>query len=79
MQLKGPYRLWHHRHEFRQVTDQDTGEPIVGIADRVDFTVLSAAPWLRPLENLLESLFVRRDVVRIFDYRAERMAELLPA
>mgnify|MGYP000170673248 FL=1 len=77
LQLKGPYRLWHHHHSFRQVEDPDTGAPLVEVTDRVDFTVLSAAPLLRPLERAVEALFVRRDVARIFDFRTKRLAELL--
>lgn len=79
LQLRGPYRLWHHRHDFRQVEHAETGAPEVEVCDRVDFTVLSNARLLRPLERLIERLFVRRDVARIFDHRAAQMAALHPA
>ena len=72
LQLRGPYRTWHHRHCFRA---EDDG---VLVTDEIDYTVLSEARWLAPLENLVNALFVRRDVARIFAYRAERMGTFFP-
>lgn len=64
-QLRGPYALWHHTHTF---TPCDGG------------TVLGDEVVMRPkggpLAGLLMKLFVRRDVQRIFEYRARVMAEL---
>jgi len=57
-QLRGPYRLWHHRHTF--VPDGDG--TIVG--DEVHY----ALPLGR-LGELAHTLFVARDLERIFDYR----------
>jgi ligand-binding SRPBCC domain-containing protein len=59
IQLRGPYRLWHHTHEF---------EPAPGgtlIRDCVRYRL--------PLGRLGLPL-VRRDLERIFDYRAEAVA-----
>jgi len=62
-QLRGPYSLWHHTHTF---TPQRGG------------TLLSDEVRMRPkggpLAGAVMSLFVRRDVERIFRYRAEAMA-----
>lgn len=71
-QLRGPYRYWHHRHSFQA---QDGG---VLVTDEIDYTVLSEARFLAPIENLVNALFVRRDVARIFAYRAERMGTFFP-
>ena len=58
-QVRGPYRLWHHEHRFEEV------EGGTNVHDRVRYAPLGGA--------LINSLFVRRDVERIFAYRAERL------
>lgn len=63
VQLRGPYRVWHHTHRF---------EPCEGgtrVTDEVEY--------LAPLHWLTGPLFVRRDVERIFAYRAEALAREL--
>lgn len=65
-QLRGPYRLWHHTHEFTAVA---------GGTRMVD-TVRYALP-LGPLGSLAHRLFVRRDLERIFAYRRERFERFL--
>ena len=55
-QLSGPYRLWHHTHEFE--------------ADGPDHTLMrDIVRWEAPLHRLSAPL-VRRDIARIFDFRA---------
>ncbi len=54
-QLRGPYRQWVHEHTF----DERDGGTLC--TDRVDYAVLGGA--------LIERLFVRRDVRRIFEHR----------
>ena len=61
-QLKGPYTLWHHTHTFEE---RDGG------------TVCCDDVRYRPIGGaLINALFVRRDVERIFKFRRERMLEL---
>jgi ligand-binding SRPBCC domain-containing protein len=67
VQRKGPYRLWHHTHSFEA---QDGGTLI---RDRVRY----ALPF-GPLGRLAHALFVRRDLERIFDFRRDAAARLLP-
>jgi hypothetical protein len=64
-QRHGPYREWVHEHTFA-VRD---GGSLVG--DHVRYRV--------PGGRLVHELFVRREVERIFDYRRERLAQLLGA
>lgn len=67
-QLRGPYRLWHHTHEFRR-DPRDPG--VTWMCDTVR--------WALPLGPLgVPALpLVKRDLLRIFDHRAARVAELL--
>jgi ligand-binding SRPBCC domain-containing protein len=65
-QLRGPYRLWHHRHEF-----VPSAEGTV-VRDRVRY----ALPLGR-LGELAHAAFVRRDLEQIFDFRRAAVARLL--
>lgn len=63
-QLRGPYRQWHHTHEFESL---DGGTICT---DRVRYRVFGGA--------IIQRLFVRSDVDRIFRYRAEKLLDLFP-
>ncbi len=65
-QLRGPYRLWHHRHTFAPDGDGTV------VSDEVHY----ALP-LGGLGQLAHLLFVRRDLERIFDYRQAAVAGAL--
>lgn len=58
-QLHGPYRLWHHTHTFEPCSDGTL------MRDRV----LYELPF-GPIGTLAHRAFVRRDLERIFDFRA---------
>lgn len=63
-QVRGPYALWHHTHEF---------EPARGgtiLRDRVRFALPAGA-----LGDVVAGGFVRRDLEKIFAYRHARVAE----
>ncbi|HEX3690041.1 MAG TPA: SRPBCC family protein [Solirubrobacteraceae bacterium] len=57
-QVRGPYRVWHHRHTFAAEGDGTL------VRDEVHY----ALPLGR-LGELAHRLFVRRDLERIFGYR----------
>lgn len=59
VQIRGPYRWWHHTHRF------ETCAQGTRVIDEVEY----AAPFAR----LSEPLLVRRDLERIFDYRAKAL------
>jgi ligand-binding SRPBCC domain-containing protein len=59
LQLQGPYELWRHTHRFIS-EDGNT---------RIHDEVLYSLP-LGPLGRMAHNLFVRRDVERIFAFRA---------
>ena len=62
-QLRGPYALWHHTHEF-----EADGEGGTLMRD----TVRYALPY-GPLGEIARRLFVARDLAAIFDFRSERV------
>jgi ligand-binding SRPBCC domain-containing protein len=59
VQLKGPYTFWHHTHRFREA---EGGTLII---DDVRYVMP-----LGLLGSAMHSLFVKRQLKRIFDYRA---------
>lgn len=63
VQLNGPYRWWHHEHRFEPCSE---GTRVI---DEVEY----AAPFRR----LTHPLIVRRDVDRIFRYRAQALGREL--
>ena len=65
VQAKGPYKLWHHTHTFAAVE----GGTLIG-------DVVRYALPLGPIGGMVHRLAVRRDVERVFKYRAGRIAEL---
>ena len=63
-QMRGPYALWHHTHDF-----EATGDGRTLMRD----TVRYAIPF-GPLGELAHLLFVKRDLDRIFDFRTDEVA-----
>lgn len=63
-QIHGPYRYWHHQHIF-EVVDGGTL-----CRDVVDYRVYGG-----PLVN---ALFVRPDLLKIFAFRQSKLRELFP-
>ncbi len=63
IQLSGPYKFWEHEHRFEAV------EGGTRMCDMVRYEL----PF-GPMGRLVQRIWVRRDVARIFSYRAERIA-----
>jgi ligand-binding SRPBCC domain-containing protein len=66
-QLSGPYSHWYHRHLFKPVPGG------VAIEDVVEYQLP-----LGPLGRLAHTVFVRRQLARIFDHRARVIATRFP-
>ena len=66
LQMRGPYKLWHHRHTF---TESAEGT-IVG--DCVDYSLP-----LGPLGRIAHAVMVKRQLLEIFRFRQEAMPKLL--
>jgi ligand-binding SRPBCC domain-containing protein len=65
LQLKGPYRYWHHLHEFEEV-EQGTR-----MRDLVHYEL----PF-GPLGVLARSLFVQQSLTKIFGFRRQVIDEI---
>lgn len=68
-QIKGPYLLWHHTHEF--ASEVRGGVEGTMCIDRVRYKHMGGP--------IGEALLVKRDLERIFDYRQQQMRELFSA
>ena len=64
-QVRGPYQRWRHEHRFTETATGTLCE------DRVEYSVLGG----RSIHRLL----VRRDIEKIFEFSAARIAELFGA
>lgn len=64
-QVRGPYREWIHEHVFEEIGGQTI------IIDNVHYAVLGG--------RIVDELFVKRDLRKIFDFRHQRIAEHFPA
>jgi ligand-binding SRPBCC domain-containing protein len=68
IQLRGPYRRWHHEHCFEEA---DGGTWVI---DRVDYEM----PF-GPLGRVAHALWVARSLKQIFAYREAKMRDLFGA
>jgi len=66
-QRVGPYKLWHHQHFF---TETDNG---IVMEDLVHYSV----PY-GYLGNLLNNLYINRNLEYIFNYRSEILDKIFP-
>lgn len=66
----GPYKLWHHEHEFVPAP----GSRGMTMTDCVTYDV----GW-GPLGDALHACWIRGQLAAIFDYRTRKVAELFPA
>ena len=66
VQLRGPYAVWHHTHEFEPEGD------VTLVRDVVRYGLPLGA-----LGELAHTALVRRDLRRIFDFRRDRVEGVL--
>src|SRR5437868_15308706 len=70
VQVRGPYALWHHTHDFAAIPGSDP--PRTLMTDTVRYGI-----GLGPFGEVAHRALVRRDVEAIFAYRAARVPALL--
>ena len=68
VQVRGPYRLWHHTHELEPL---DGGEATL-MRDTVRYAI-----GYGPVGEIAHRVLVRRDLETIFDFRARKVEEML--
>jgi ligand-binding SRPBCC domain-containing protein len=68
VQVRGPYRLWHHTHEL---------EPLDGGSATLMRDTVRYALGFGAAGELAHRVLVRRDLEAIFDFRAQRVPALL--
>jgi ligand-binding SRPBCC domain-containing protein len=68
VQVRGPYALWHHTHEFAPHAEGTL------MVDLVRYAI-----GFGPLGELAARAFVHRDVQAIFDFRRDAVVAALPA
>src|SRR5262249_1609165 len=66
IQTRGPYRLWRHTHEFREIAEGTL------VVDRVRYELP-----LGLLGTLAHALFVGRTLQKIFDFRQQTLGRML--
>jgi hypothetical protein len=64
-QTRGPYKLWLHKHTFHPTTDGTR------VGDQVEY----ALPF-GPLGSLAHALLVRRQLLKIFEYRQKQLSSM---
>ena len=65
-QLKGPYSMWHHTHFFERLSDEET---------LIKDIVIYAVPF-GVIGKLVHSLYIKRDLNAIFDFRSQKIREI---
>ncbi len=70
VQDKGPFKSWHHRHEFRQKKHEDVGGTVVG--DVIEYEV-----GFGFLGEIANALLVRRQMQSTFKQRQHVLLRLL--
>jgi ligand-binding SRPBCC domain-containing protein len=65
VQLRGPYKYWHHTHEFSAVPGGTM------ISDRVRYLL----PF-EPFSRLAHNVIVRRQLAHIFEHRAKMIKKI---
>lgn len=61
----GPYELWHHQHHFKEINGGVEMTDIVHYRNPLGF-----------LGNIANSLFVKKQLQQIFEYRIQKVEEL---
>ena len=65
-QLKGPYSLWHHTHTFKKINEKETL-----ILDVVVYSIPFSF-----IGSLVHSVYIKKDLDKIFSFRAEKIKEI---
>lgn len=64
-QRKGPYRMWHHQHHFREIS---------GGVEMTDIVHYKIPGWI--LEGIFNKLLVRGQLQKVFNFRVAKVEEV---
>jgi ligand-binding SRPBCC domain-containing protein len=64
-QRKGPYRMWHHQHHFREIS---------GGVEMTDIVHYKSPGWV--LEGILNKFLVRGQLNKVFNFRMAKVEEV---
>ena len=64
-QLNGPYKLWKHQHIFKSLGEK---------TEMTDIVNYNPKGW--PFNSILNTIFVRKEVEKIFSYREENISSI---
>lgn len=64
-QRKGPYKLWHHQHHFKEIP---------GGVEMTDIVHYKNPFWI--WGNIANTLFVRSELKKVFNYRFKKVEEI---
>ena len=70
MQQKGPFKSWHHRHEF--ISETHDGIEGTLVRDMIDYEV-----GFGFLGTIADAMFVRRQMEHTFPEQQEKLPQLL--
>ena len=62
-QRRGPYKLWHHKHGFEEVVNEN-GQTVVKLTDAVTYQLYGG-----PIGRLMNAVWIRGQLQEIFAYR----------
>ena len=65
-QLKGPYSLWHHTHKFKKINEKET---------LIQDVVVYSIPFSF-IGSFVHSIYIKKDLDKIFSFRAEKIKEI---
>jgi ligand-binding SRPBCC domain-containing protein len=70
VQINGPFRSWHHRHEF--AAENRDGIPGTRLRDRIEYEV-----GYEPVGSVVNAFFIAPQMRRTFAYRQRAVERLL--
>lgn len=66
-QISGPYKIWHHEHHFKKSKNNTTI-----ISEKIHYKL-----HFHPFSRVLHKLFIRRQIVNLFQYRIKKIESIL--
>ena len=72
-QRRGPYKLWHHRHQFEEIDDGKGGKK-VRMTDTVTYQLRGG-----PIGSLMHAIWIRKQLEGIFSLSPRSLSQVRSA